>query len=201
MAHDLDTDFEADLLRWLHDVLGVDGYRRVVRVSDKEALVSKFEPGFASRLHALLDELPEIFDEAQVVEAYERMARDLPADTPRVDAWHGAMHASLAALGERLGVADERLAEVRVGIDSVRAVLEAVIWSAPTVTDDYTPRTGEVEAFREGLAALADDRDIFTRYYGTFEGRAVVNHCPGAAFARRMLTQGWRACTGTEAPR
>ncbi|MCK9487053.1 MAG: hypothetical protein M0R73_10230 [Dehalococcoidia bacterium] len=196
----MDPSTEAALLAWMHDVLGVEGYRRVVRATRDEVLVSKFEPGFAARLHSLLDELPEIFDEDTVVEAYQRAAHDLPADTPRVDAWHAAMHGALAALGERLGVEDHRLAEVRVGIDSVRAVLEAVIWSAPSVTDEYSPRNGEVEAYRDGMAALADDRDIFTRYYGDFDGRPVVNHCPGAQFARRMLAQGWLACTGTQPP-
>lgn len=194
------ADLERDIAAWLRDDLEVEGDRRVVRVTDQEILVSKFEAGFAARLHELLDRLPEIFDEAAVVEAYERMARTLPADTPRVDAWHAAMHAALAAAGERLGIEDSRLREVRVGIDSVRAVLEAVLWSGPAVSDDYTPRSGEVEAYQDGLAALADERDIFTRYYGNFDGRAVRNHCPGARFARRMLAQGWRACTGTEPP-
>lgn len=200
MPHDLDPTTEAALLAWMRDDLGVEGYRRVVRATEHEVLVSKFEPGFAARLHALLDELPEIFDEHAVIEAYQQAAHDLPADTPRVDAWHAAMHGALATLGERLGVEDNRLAEVRVGIDSVRAVLEAVIWSAPTVTDAYTPRSGEVKAYRDGMAALQDDRDIFTRYYGDFAGRPVVNHCPGAQFARRMLAQGWLACTGTPPP-
>ncbi len=195
-----DAEFEQALVAWIHDVLGVEGFRRAVRVTDEQVLVSKFPPGFAARLHELLDQLPQIFQEEAVVAAYERAAHDLPADTPRVDAWHAAMHGMLRELGERLDVPDDRLVEVRVGIDSVRAVLEAVLWSAPSVTDDYTPRSGEVEAYRDGLAALADDRDIFTRYYGDFRDRAVLNHCPGAQFARRMLAQGWTACTATPPP-
>jgi hypothetical protein len=43
-------------------------------------------------------------------------------------------------------------------------------------------------------------RDLFTRHYGTFEGYAVENHCPGASYARTMLAQAWRACTGTHPP-
>lgn len=192
--------FEARLCTWLKDEAGVHEWRRLVRLGDDEALVSKFEAGFSQRLFVLLDRVPELFDEATVVARYERMAAALPADTPRVDAWHATMHEACREAGERLGIPDIRLAEIRTGIDSVRAILEAVIWSGPAVRDDYTPRSGEVAAYREGLAALADDRDLFTRYYGTFEERAVRNHCPGAAFARKMLAQAWRACTGTPPP-
>jgi hypothetical protein len=193
-------ELERTLLAWLEDEVGVDRPRRLVRVDEREILVSKFEPGFAAQLHQLLDQIPEIFDEAGVIERYQALAPSLPADTPRVDAWHAAMHAALRLAGERLEVEDSRLAEVRVGVDSVRAVLEAVIWTQPRVGDDYTPRSGEVDAYREGMAALQDDRDIFTRYYGDFEGVPVRNHCPGAAFARRMLAHGWHAITGTPAP-
>lgn len=196
----VDPEFAAAVSQWLEREVGVDRPRRVVRASAEEVLVSKFEPGFASQLHRLLDDLPEMFSEPHVVEQYRRMALTLPADTPRVDAWHAAMHAALHEANDRLQVEDTRLAEVRVGIDSVRAVLEACIWSQPCVGDDYTPRSGEVQAYRDGLAALQDDRDIFTRYYGDFEGVPVRNHCPGAAFARRMLAHGWMAITGTPPP-
>jgi hypothetical protein len=117
-----------------------------------------------------------------------------------VDAWHAAMHEALRFAGARLELDDSRLAEVRVGVDSVRAVLEACIWSQPRGGDDYTPRSGEVQAYRDGFAALQDERDIFTRYYGDFEGVPVRNHCPGSAFARRMLAHGWAAITGTPPP-
>ncbi|MEX1023167.1 MAG: hypothetical protein WD058_08455 [Dehalococcoidia bacterium] len=192
--------FERELREWLRDAAGVEEPRRVARVAEGEVLLSKFEPGFAARLHDLLDRVPELFDSATVAANYDVTARALPADTPRVDAWHASMHAALAAAGARMDIEDVRLAEVRTGIDSVRAVLEAVLWSGPAVGDDYAPRSGEVEAYRDGLAALADERDIFTRYYGEFDGRAVRNHCPGAAFARRMLSQGWRAITATPPP-
>lgn len=194
------AELEVALTRWLEREVGVDRLRRIVRATDEEILVSKFEPGFASQLHRLLDDIPEIFSEPQVIEHYRQTALTLPADTPRVDAWHASMHAALGVAGERLEIDDSRLAEVRVGIDSVRAVLEACIWSQPQVGDDYTPRSGEVQAYLDGLATLQDDRDIFTRYYGDFEGIPVRNHCPGAAFARRMLAHGWTAITGTPPP-
>lgn len=192
--------FERALQDWLRAEVGVPEPRRLVRVSEDDALVSKFEAGFAARLHDLLDDLPELFDEARVLARYQATAHALPADTPRLDAWHAAMHAALADAGQRLGIPDLRLAEVRAGIDSVRALLEVVLWSGPAVGDDYTPRADEVEAYRDAFAHLADGHDIFTRYYGHFRGRAVQNHCPGAAFARRMLAHAWRACTGTPPP-
>lgn len=200
--HDLDDlDHLADrVVAWIHDDLGIEEYRRVVRVTDDEILVSKFEHGFAASLHELLDRIPELFDEAAVVASYRQLATTLPADTPRVDAWHGAMHRALAAAGDRLQVDDMRLAEVRTGIDSVRAVMEAVLWSGPAVSDAYQPRSGEIQAYRDGLALLADGRDIFTRYYGDFADHPVRNHCPGAAFARLMLAHAWLACTDTPPP-
>lgn len=200
MTSEADPEFERSLLQWLRADLGVEEPRRLVRDTGDEALVSKFEAGFAARMHALLDDLPELFDEAQVIARYDAVARELPADTPRSDVWHGAMHAAIGDAGTRLGIPDMRLAEVRAGIDSVRAILDAVLWSGPAVGDDYAPRAGEVEAYRDALVELADGRDLFTRYYGEFQGRAVQNHCPGAAFARRLLAHAWRACTGTVAP-
>lgn len=192
-------EFEQGLLEWLRTSRGIEEPRRLVRVDEAEALVSKFEPGFAARLHELLRLVPDLFDEATVVANTERVMAAMPEE-PRVSAWHAAMHEALAAAGERHSVADLRLAEVRTGVDSVRAVLDAVLWSEPLCGDDYTPEPGEIDAYREGLEALEDGRDIFTRYYGMYEGRAVRNHCPGAAFARVLLAQGWRAVTGTPAP-
>ena len=194
------TSLDASVSRWLEREVGVDRPRRGVRADDEEILVSKFEAGFAAQLHRLLDEVPELFDGARVIERYQNAAAELPADTPRVDAWHAAMHEALRMAGQRLELDDSRLAEVRVGVDSVRAVLEACIWSQPRVGDEYTPRSGEVQAYRDGFAALQDERDIFTRYYGDFEGVPVRNHCPGSAFARRMLAHGWTAITGTPPP-
>lgn len=193
------TEFERSLLAWLRVERGIEESRRLVRVDEEEALVSKFEPGFAARLHELLRLVPDLFDEATVVANTEREMASMP-EAPRVDAWHAAMHRALAEAGERHAVPDLRLAEVRTGVDSVRAVLDAVLWTEPLCGDEYVPESGEVEAYREGLEALEDGRDIFTRYYGTFEGHAVRNHCPGAAFARVLLAQAWRAVTGTPAP-
>jgi hypothetical protein len=89
------------------------------------------------------------------------------------------------------------------GIESVQAVLDSILWTAPNIDQDYSPNAGEVEAYAEfeaGLLARERDealtgRDIFTRYYGELDGRRVENYCPGAPFARRLLAQAWRICT------
>lgn len=190
--------FEAALVEWIHGQ-GIEGYRRLARLDDHEALVSKFEPGFAARLHDLLALLPELFERDRVIEQTAHMAERMPG-RPRVDAWLAAMHEALAAGGARLAVPDLRLAEVRTGVDSVAAIMRVVLWSDPLCGEPYTPRGGEVEAYHDAFASLADGRDIFTRYYGQFEDRAVRNHCPGAAFARVLLAHAWSACTGTEPP-
>ena len=192
---------EPALNAWLVDAHGVDRPRRIVRADAERMLVSKFEPGFAARLHELLELMPELFDEAAVVAAYDEHARMAPPGTLRTAAWHAAMHARLRAAGDRHAIPDLRQAEVRTGIDSVYAVLDSVLWTAPRVGDGgYSPAPGEIAAYRDGLDRLAPERDLFTRHYGLFEGRDVVNHCPGASFARAMLAHAWRACTGTAPP-
>ncbi len=195
-----DPAFEDRVQAWVRRDLGIEEPRRVVRVDEHGVLLSKFEPGFASRLHELLALLPELFDEPSVVARYEAEVAAAPPGAGRVATWRVAMHRALREAGERHDIPDLRQAEVRTGIDSVAAVLEGVLWSGPTVDADYTPGPGEVEAYLDGLDALAEGRDLFTRYYGTFEGQPVRNHCPGAAHARLMLAHAWRACAGTAAP-
>jgi hypothetical protein len=190
---------EAALRRWIAQDLGIEGERRLVRDDGERVLVSKFEAGFAAGVHDLIAVMPELFAEEAVRAAYERAAS---GGGSRVEAWHRGMHAMLRAAGEREGISELRQAEVRTGIDSVYAVLGTALWSDPRVGDvDYEPGEGERRAYREALASLSDGRDVFTRVYGRFAGRVVENHCPGAAFARVMLEQGWVACTGTPAPR
>lgn len=198
MSNDEPTPIDPEALqRWINDNLGIEGTRRLVRDDGHEALVSKFDEGFAAGVHELIALMPELFEESSVVAAYEREAA---AGGLRLDAWHRAMHAMLRAAGEREGISDLRQAEVRTGIDSVYAILGTALWSDPTVDEAFTPGNGERVAYLEALESLSDGRDIFTRVYGRFEGRMVVNHCPGASFARVMLAQGWTACTGEPPP-
>ena len=87
------------------------------------------------------------------------------------------------------------------GVESVAALLEATLWSAPILADEeYTPKKGEIQAFHDNLRTLADGSDIFTRFYGQYENKTVVNHCPGALIARQLLISGWECCTKTPAP-
>lgn len=196
-----DAAFEARLREWLRRDLGVAESRRLARLDEESALVSKFEEGFAPRLHALLDALPEILDERAVLDAYAVEASRAAPGTSRLEVWDRALRGLLREACARLGIteADDQQAFVRVGVDSVRAVLESILWSAPTVDETYAPRAGERAAYLDVLRAFAG-RDFFTRTYGQFEGRLVQNHCPGSAYARVMLAQAWRVCTGAEPP-
>lgn len=195
-----DAALEARLKAWLRDELLIEEDRRLVRFDDASILISKFEPGFAHGLHAMLHDMPELFDEAHIQRAYAAAAAEAGPTTLRVDAWDLGMRALLATLGDERGYDDNQQAQARVGIDSVRALLDTALWTAPRPGDEYEPRSGEVTAFLEATDKLDPDHDLFTRHYGTFEGRSVVNHCPGVPFARVMLAQAWTACTGTPPP-
>jgi len=193
--------FEERLRAWLTTEAGVGEWRRVARLDEETVLVSKFAEGFAPRLHALLERLPEVLDERTVLDAYARgVERALPGST-RVEVWDSAMRGLLRDACARLGITegDDQEAFVRVGVDSVRAVLESILWTAPTVDETYEPTSGERAAYLDVQRAFAA-RDLFTRTYGEFEQRLVQNHCPGAAYARVMLAQAWRACTGIAPP-
>ncbi len=194
------SDLEGALNAWLATEVGVDEPRRVVRADAERILVSKVAPGFTPDLHRLLRSMPELFEEESVVAACARRARVADPETPRSESWRAAMHELLAAAGERQGIQAHRLAEVRTAIDSVFAVLDAVLWSRSALGDEYAPRPGEVEAYLEGVARLDSMQDLFRRYYGEFEGRSVENHCPGAPLAKAMLAHAWRACTGAAPP-
>lgn len=174
----------------------------MARQDDATILVSKFEPGFSARLHDVLDCLPELFD-AQVVRVwFERQAAACPGSTSRVACWHAAMVALLTEFGIQRGLDSAQRAQVQAGIDSVAALLDTVLWTGPTLDAARpAPSPGEQAACRDALERLHADSGIFTRTYGRFEGRDVVNHCPGAPFARRLFLQAWEICTETGVPR
>lgn len=192
---------EARLNAWLRLERGIGEPRRIARIDDATILVSKFEPGFAARLHDVLDQLPELFDAPVVARWFARQANTLPASTARVACWHAAMLALLRELGEARGIGPMEQAMVEAGIDSVAALLDTVLWTGPTLeAADLAPAPAEVAAYCDAWERLYADSGIFTRAYGRFEGRDVVNHCPGAPFARRLLDQAWEICTGTPSP-
>jgi hypothetical protein len=195
-----DRALERRLNAWLRAEVGVETPRRVVREEPGRILVSKFAAGFAQRLHRTLERLPRLFEVETVAAVYRRLAAARP-EAGRVATWRAA---ALAVLDEGAGPAAltaVQRAEVRAGIDSVAAVLETVLWSGPRAGDTgYRPLPGEVAAYRDALTRAERAQDLFTRVYGTFEGAAVVNYCPGAPYARALLAQAWTVCTGTAPP-
>ncbi len=187
----MDEAEHARFERWLLD-RGITEPRRVSRESADVILVSKFEPGFAARLHEAIDRLPELFDAIRIHDRYAAK-RGLS----RVEAWRVSVAEMLSEFGPGRGLDHDQLAEIRAGTDSVAALLDSALWSGPTVGDGWRPSAAEERAYAEALARMDDDSSIFTRYYGDFEGRRVENHCPGARVARRLIAQAWGICTQT----
>lgn len=189
---------------WLRDEVGLQEYRRIVRDSDSIVVISKFEPGFSQELFATVDLLPELFDDSVVEAEYERLVqehRSQGAAPLRTAVWRQASEAVLHRFASERGIDERRRMFVLPGIESVQAVMDSILWSAPTIEPGYQPRAGELEAYREFESALergppsGPGRDIFTRFYGVYEGRPVENYCPGAPFGRRLVSQAWRLCT------
>jgi hypothetical protein len=174
---------------WLREQ-GIEGPRRIARESNDAILVSKFEPGFAARLYAALERVPELFDAGCIAARYGAQ----PGTTPRVEAWRRAVNALLDDLGPGRGLDRDQLAEIRAGTDSVAALLDSVLWTCPLLGAEWQPSPAECEARADALARMDDESSIFTRYYGDFEGKRVENHCPGAPVARRLFAQGWEIC-------
>lgn len=162
-----------------------------MRETEEAILVSKFEAGFAARLHDAVDRLPELFDEAAVSARY-RAARP---DTTRTEAWRTGVEAMLAELARGRGLDRDQLAEIQAGVDSVAGLLDSVLWSGPTVGTPWNANDSERAAFQEAKARMNEEDGMFTRFYGMFEGARVENHCPGAQVARRLFDQAWNICT------
>jgi hypothetical protein len=187
---------EEELRSWLRDGLGINEYRRVVRENAETVVVSKFEARFSQELFAVVDALPELLDDECVAAAYrERAAEYIARGEPalRTHVWREASEGLLRRLGEQRGITPRQLEYVLPGIESVQAVLDTVLWSAPTVLDDFAPSPGERQAYEEFLAD--DSGRIFTRYYGELAGKRVENYCPGSQFARRFMAQAYAICT------
>lgn len=165
-----------------------------MRADNERILISKFDPGFAARLHEALARLPELFDLEAVSREYRRLAA-LDLASGRVATWHRAICELLARVATARSISGDQQAEIRAGIDSVAGLLDALLWSNPAVGDDREASAAEANALADVLARMDADPGIFTRVYGSFEGRAVVNHCPGAPFARLFLLHAWTICT------
>jgi len=196
---------DEDLRCWLREEFGIAEYRRIVRDSDNAIVISKFEPGFSQELFATVDLLPELFDDETVAAEYHRLAEshaERPEARLRTAVWREASEGVLNRLCAARGIDEQRRMFVLPGIESVQAVMDTILWSAPRVDQKYQPSAGEVQAYEESqVAAMADlgpgtGHDMFTRFYGALDGRPVENYCPGAQFGRRLVAQAWRICAG-----
>lgn len=187
----MDAQARARFEEWLRRI-GIEGFRRVARHGPEGILVSKFEAGFAARLHEAMDRVPELFDEDVVAGRYGRVA----PGTPRVEAWRLAVEGLLHDVGLARGLDSDQRAEIQAGVDSVAALLDSVLWTTPVIGADWRVSLAEREARDDAIRRMNDERGVFTRYYGEFEGLRVENHCPGAQMARRLFAQAWAVCTG-----
>ena len=57
--------------------------------------------------------------------------------------------------------------------------------------DESSAVNVRLEVMRKDGDALAS---IYTRDFGAFEGRRVINHCPGGRHALRLFELGWQTC-------
>jgi hypothetical protein len=188
------------VIDWLREC-GLEEERRVARETDAVIHVSKLGARETRALFASIDAVPELFDAAAVGAEYERLAavrRAAGDDPPRSEVWRAASESLLRRLAAERG-AGRGLPFVMPGLDSVRAVVDTLLWRLPTVGEAYEPAPGEEAAYAD-LMSAEPERDIFTRRYGCFDGKAVENYCPGAPFARRLVEQAYRVCAANGAP-
>ena len=190
---------EDRLRRWLASEHGIADPRRLAREDADWLLVSKFPPGFIARVGETVERLDLFADPDPLAAATAGRARRFPRES-RVEGWREAACDLVRERAAAQGLTDEDAELVTTGIESVAALMHAVLWSDPTAGEPYKPAPAERDAYRDALARTEGSGDIFTRHYGPFEGRAVVAHCPGAPYARALLESAWRACTGTPPP-
>ena len=186
--------------RWLEQVRGITARRRLAHADEVRLLVSRFEPGFAARVGEVLMRVGLLEEgEGHIVAAYDARA-GLEPGSLRVDVWCTATSQVARECAQARGLSEDDADLLVAGIESVAAVLNAVLWSGPLAGQAYVPEGSEGDAYREALNGADPAADLFTRQYGTFDGRAVVSHCPGAPYARALLAAAWKACTGTAPP-
>lgn len=190
---------EDRLRSWLASEHGIAEPRRLARTDEDRLLVSKFPPGFIARVGETVDRLELVADPDPLASASTERARRYPRES-RVENWRAAACDLVRKRAAARGLTNEDAELVTAGVESVAALMRAVLWSDPLTAEPYEPSAGEVEAWRDALARTEASGDIFTRHYGPFEGRAVVAHCPGVPYARAFLESAWRACTGTPPP-
>lgn len=178
-----------ELELWLRE-RGVEGARRVVAADERAIVLSKTPEGFVPRLMSTLERVEAALSPDALREAYRRTAR--PGE-PRVDAWERACQRAVSEAVQGQQLPPDVVDEVMYGVESVGALLRAVLWPDHRVGDGSLPTPAEQAAFEDAWAAL-ERGSLFTRVYGTFDGRPVVAHCPGARIARELFRAGWEIC-------
>ncbi|MFN8505931.1 MAG: hypothetical protein U0547_00030 [Dehalococcoidia bacterium] len=182
--------FEQEFADWLAGLGEAGQGRRLVRRGSREILVSKLEPDVLARVQQTMLGLIDLLSPEALRERYTAIAAREPGIL-RVTAWRLAIRELLA--GTDLSPAARNEAEA--GTDSVAALLDTVLWSAPVANVPFTLSEGERQAYDDARERMGGDAPIFTRYYGDFAGLPVMNHCPGAPIARKLLAEGWALCT------
>lgn len=193
------TGTEERLRRWLASEHVIADPRRLAREDEDRLLVSKFPPGFIARVGETVERLGILADPDPLAAATAARASRHPRDS-RVENWRAAACDLVRERAAERGLSGEDAELVIAGIESVAALMQAVLWSDPVAGEPFEPAAAERDAWRDALVRTEGSGDIFTRHYGAFEGRAVVAHCPGAPHARALLESAWRACTGTPPP-
>ncbi len=200
MAQDTEAELEQRMQRWFRETLDIDEERRIVRIDEHSILASKLPPGAAGYIYDVVDKVPEILDLEIVRSAYGEHAVGVAPETARVQAWHESTSELLRSVATEREIPETDQGLLQPGIDSVSSVMDAVLWTQPTTGGDYQPHDGERAAYRDVVQRIDGGADIFTRVFGPFEGRTVMNVCPGAPFARILLENTWQILTGTEVP-
>ena len=188
----------SSLTDWLASTTG-GAKHRVARVDDGVVVVSRFPPHFIETTGSTIERLGLLENPDPLVAAATRRGRTHPLDS-RVENWRIAAEELVRERVVGAGMSEAHIELVTAGLDSVAALMGAVLWSNPLVGDAWEAGAAERAAWRDALARTEGSRDIFTRHYGVFEGKSVVSHCPGSGFARAFLDSAWRACTGTPPP-
>ena len=182
--------------KWLKNDAEINEWRRIVRIDDENILISKFKEDFAQNLHKSIALIPELLDLKIIQMQYQNLAIT-NKNAQRTKNWYQAINSIVNSSQYQAELGKKRVAEILAGIDSVYSILETILWTSPKVFDAYKPHAGEIIAYKDMLKSMVDNQDIFTKYYGNYEDRKVVNHCPGATIAKKMLTHAWKVCTTT----
>ena len=182
--------------KWLRLEAEINDWRRIVRVDDTTILISKFEEDFARNLHQSISQIPELLKLPIIKMQYTNSAMK-NNNIERTKNWYHAVSYIIDSSLNKTNIDNNRVIEIQAGIDSIYSILETILWTSPKTMDTYKPHEGEITAYEDLLKSMENSHDIFTKYYGNYENRKVVNHCPGAIIAKTLITHAWEVCTKT----